>query len=298
MTKLPLLSSRLRQNRCLDLRFQQGWSWGKSGEPIPRHVREVVAGARARRGFKATYSPIITLPEGQAKFSKSMRRQAGVSLAPARSSGVVNVCAFAGDCTHPCVAHNGNGTYPAVARARQWRTDLLADPQTADIAVWLIGAELGAEAAKYPDMWVRPDTFSDLGWWGIVPSMPDHLTVGGYTKNPYVLGRADELHEWHTAYSWNESADIRKVRLHLALGGKVAIVTDRRKGQPVTDVAARYLGVDAPVVDADLTDEWVLADGPLIGDLTAKGKARRLVGGRTPDVTSPRFVEEVYGNKR
>jgi hypothetical protein len=32
------------------------------------------------------------------------------------------------------------------------------------------------------------------------------------------------------------------------------------------------------VVDADVTDEWMLPEGGIIGDLSAKGYARRLIG--------------------
>jgi len=41
-----------------------------------------------------------------------------------------------------------------------------------------------------------------------------------------------------------------------------------------------FFGVDdsVTVVDADKTDEWMLGDGGVIGDLSAKGMARRLIG--------------------
>ena len=54
-------------------------------------------------------------------------------------------------------------------------------------------------------------------------------------------------------------------------GGSVAVVTDRKPTAPITQWST------VPVVDADLTDEWIFRSG-VIGDLSAKGKARKLIG--------------------
>lgn len=290
---MKALSVTLKNTKTLDERFREGYEWGANGRPLPEGAKAQVAAMRRKHGFAEEWAPMLTKAAAQDKFKKSKRPQAGLLLAPAKSSGIVNTCAWSGVCATPCVAHNGNGSYPSIKRARAWRTDLLATMPA--FAVWQIGFEV---SRLDPDGWFRPDTFSDIGWWGILPSMPEFVTVGGYSKNPYLLLRTAELHEWNTAYSWNENSDAAKVRRHLAAGGKVAIVTDRKRGAPVTDALARHLGVDVPVVDADLTDEWVLQPGPLVGDLTAKGRALRLIVGSTPDVENPRFVEEVYGTHR
>ena len=51
-------------------------------------------------------------------------------------------------------------------------------------------------------------------------------------------------------------------------------MTSRRKGSDVVDALPFASG---PVVDADSTDEWMLS-GAVTGDLSAKGKARPLIG--------------------
>jgi hypothetical protein len=59
-------------------------------------------------------------------------------------------------------------------------------------------------------------------------------------------------------------------------GGAVAVVTSRVKGTPVGSVFP--FGTTASAVDADITDEWMLTPGAVVGDLSAKGKARKLIG--------------------
>jgi hypothetical protein len=84
---------------------------------------------------------------------------------------------------------------------------------------------------------------------------------------------------------------VDKVRRHLERGGKVAVVTSRKKGQPIDVEALReFFGIKdfgVSFVDADKTDEWMLSEGAVIGDLSAKGKARQLIGDST-------FVVDVY----
>ena len=82
------------------------------------------------------------------------------------------------------------------------------------------------------------------------------------------------------AYSWNENSNLRRVQSFLYSGGAVAVVTNRRPHDPIDkDAVRRAMGVgpEVEVVDADLTDEWMFGSG-VIGDLSAKGKARDLIG--------------------
>ena len=107
------------------------------------------------------------------------------------------------------------------------------------------------------------------------------VTTYGYTKNPAVLSEGFSAPGFVHSYSWNERSKMSRVQAYLDRGGKLAVVTNRRKHADVdADAVRAFFGADCSVAvaDADATDEWMLADGPVIGDLTAKGRARQLIG--------------------
>jgi hypothetical protein len=104
----------------------------------------------------------------------------------------------------------------------------------------------------------------------------DAVLSYGYSKLTDVLHTDGWLDKhYRVAYSWSERSGNYDVRHFLERGGSVAMVTARRKGEKP---APCWIGrMPFSVVDADLTDEWMFQRG-VIGDLSAKGKARRLIG--------------------
>ena len=194
---------------------------------------------------------------------------------------VVNACPNAGDCTKVCVLDNGYGSMPGIAEARRARTEFLARfPFDAGV---LIGRELALAVRRHGMILFRPNVNSDVEWERIAPSLTSGSLFGadvlsyGYTKLTNVLltdGWLDD--RYRVAYSWNENSEPDEVYEFLRLGGSVAVVTSRRKGAPVIRRGLPAGGF-FEVVDADLTDEWIFQRG-VIGDLSAKGKARRLIG--------------------
>lgn len=246
-----------------------------------------LATVRARHGFAPLAAPLLTPPDANLKLHKSATPTYGLTLQHFRSvlptvgAGrlSVNACPNAGHCTRVCVLDNGSGRYDSAQRARMWRTDLLArHPHAfARILAW----ELVRAVGKHGRILFRPNVNSDVAWQRVLPSMTDgyllEMLSYGYSKRPETLEHDGRLGAaYRVAYSWNERSDRVAVRAFLMRGGAVAVVTSRRKGDPVLSVFP--FGTTADAVDADVTDEWMLSDGAVIGDLSAKGKARGLIG--------------------
>ncbi len=250
-----------------------------------RSARTLFGTMRGRHGFKAVPSPILSAPSDNLKLKKGTTPAYGLTLQSYRSTlsdgKRVNACPNAGHCVSVCVLNNGNGRYVSVQRARDARTDFLStDPIHALI---LIGAELRRAVRKHGAITFRPNVNSDLDWHAIIGdtfrTLPGVKSYG-YSKRPEVLTRSALSVE---AYSWGETSDETAVAAFLAAGGTVAAVTDRKPGDPI-----RQWHPTATVVDADATDEWMFTPG-VIGDLSAKGDARRLIGGKSG------FIRNVYG---
>ena len=117
------------------------------------------------------------------------------------------------------------------------------------------------------------------------------MRLYGYSKLDYVLDTNGWLGKaYRVAYSWNEqSPSWLKVLEFLGHGGSVAVVTDRKPKTPIAQWAPQSF-LDGKVRDADLTDEWILESG-VIGDLSAKGKARGLIG-------HSGFIAQPYSDNR
>jgi hypothetical protein len=75
-----------------------------------------------------------------------------------------------------------------------------------------------------------------------------------------------------------------KVAVFLLRGGNAAMVTDRRKAQPVADRIIAD-GFHFPVIDGDQSDDRFHDDPGCVVDLYAKGKARNRI---------TKFVQPIY----
>jgi hypothetical protein len=225
--------------------------------------------------------PLLTPPDHNAKLDKAVVPAYGLTLqhyVQKLTTGLtINACPSAGDCTKVCVLDNGMGLYPTVQIARRARTEFFVEePEAAGI---LVGNELMKAAIKYGSILFRPNVNSDVEWHKVAPSLTDGTLFGGavrsygYSKLPSTLTEKVNTDFYTVAYSANEKSDWKSIDKFLAKGGNVAVVTSRKPHSPVTQWYGKI-----KVVDADKTDEWMLGGIGLIGDLSAKGKARALVG--------------------
>lgn len=280
----------------MDRAFRLGVDEARAGERTLnlRTARRLYADHRADRfGFERLPQPLLTAPSHNVKLAKAARPSYGLTLQHyvqrIRPRLVVNACPHAGDCVKVCVLDNGHGSFETVQRGRRSKTAFLVE-QPFSFA-YLLGYELArAVAREARPILFRPNVNSDVEWQLLIPSMTGGVAgdfrvpalgtgclLYGYSKNPAVLDTDGWIGGvYRVAYSWNERSDAGLVFDFLRRGGSVAVVTDRRKGQPtLTD--APFSGGSYGSVDADLTDEWMFEPG-VIGDLSAKGRARRLIG--------------------
>lgn len=281
MRTRTLTSLLLARSAEIDERYRAGVTDGKHGLPCPPVVESNIMHVRQNRGFRAVVANLLTPPDAQHKLAMGSIPSYGMTLAHADISGT-ELCAWRTDsCSAVCVLNNGNGRYDSVRRAWLWRTDLWINHPLS--AAYRMGWEIGRALRVKTEILFRPDVNSDVAWHRIIPSLgnTDGMTVYGYSKNPALLADGFMADGFMYAFSWSEKANLDKVRRHLLNGGKVAVVTSRKRGSSINPDAVRaFFGVPdtVTVADADVTDEWMLSDGPVIGDLTAKGKARDLIG--------------------
>ncbi|MCD6056511.1 MAG: hypothetical protein K0Q89_41 [Thermomicrobiales bacterium] len=243
---------------------------------------------REKRGFTGPALRLLTWPADNDKLLKGKVPSYGLTLqhttTRVKRGLIVNACPHAGDCQKVCVLDNGNGSFEAVKEARRAKVDFLCEQPRA--FAFLLGWELEAAWTRHwkTNILFRPNVNSDVRWDLILPSLTNGDTLGtrvlsyGYTKDPFVLDTDGWVGAtYRLAYSWNENSDQHAVFDFVERGGSVAVVTSRRKGQKPEPI---WLGGNvywANVVDADLTDEWMFQEG-VIGDLSAKGRARQLIG--------------------
>lgn len=258
-----------RHSRRRERHLDAAWSW---------------AHYRTQYEMDNRAAPLLTPPHGNRKLDKATIPSYGLTLQHyvqrVSSRLVVNACPHAGECVKVCVLNNGYGTEPRVIRARKAKTGFLV--QNPPAFAYLLGYELAKASKKHDRILFRPNVNSDVRWDLIIPSMFHPDVVGqmisyGYTKDPFVLDTDGWVtSNYRLAYSWNETSDERAVHEFLLRGGSVAVVTSRKKGAPTV----QWQGVNGEhfhVLDADKTDEWMFRTSA-IGDLSAKGSARKLIG--------------------
>ena len=276
----------------LDATFRAGVDSARAGV-YPRADFDVVRAIRALHGFQSKVAPLLTPPDANHKLDGASVPSYGLTLyhfrsvMPERGRSAprlsINACPSAGHCVKVCVLNNGHGRWDSTKRAWLWRTELVArHPESfARILAW----ELVKAQRKHGAILFRPNVNSDVAWQRVLPSLTDGYVSGvtsyGYSKLPETLDGDGWLGStYRVAYSWNERSDAERVSAFLARGGAVAVVSSRRKGASVTDALPFDVGPAWPlghVVDADSSDEWMLASS-VVGDLSAKGKARELIG--------------------
>jgi hypothetical protein len=280
------------QARHLDEAFREGVADGLNGRRSAnlRQAQGLWDDIREGYGLARCHPTLLTLPSGNVKLRKSKVPTWGLNLRQhvqrINRQLVVNVCPNAGDCAAVCVMNEGNGRYDKVQIARRARTAFLTlQPQAFS---YLLGYDLGRVERDKLDRWLfRPNVGSDVAWERLLPSMLDGsmlpaMTAYGYSKRPEVLATDGWISTaYRVAYSWNETSDAEAVSAFVLRGGSVAVVTDRTRRQPAAEFvqldSERFSFIWQDIADADKTDEWIFRRG-VIGDLSAKGKARKLIG--------------------
>jgi len=217
---------------------------------------------------------LLTEPSGNPKTHKSLKMgylTAGLHLAPANESRIVNMCpAHSAGCAAACIYHAGRAAFaPQVKLARIERTRMLAEEPRLFWAMLRTDLLLLQRAATRRGLLpaVRLNVTSDVAWErrssdtdGAFSIVEEHPLIQfyDYTKRP---GRVTPPN-YHLTFSRSETNG-RVARRELERGRNVAVV-----------FANRVPGIweDWPVIDGDDHDcRWLDPQGVVVG-LLAKGK--------------------------
>jgi hypothetical protein len=227
-------------------------------------AKELWAKFRTDYGFAEIAVPLLTPPSANEKLSKSVAY--GLALSPATSSGY-NTCPMStASCRAGCVAYAGKGAYGNVQRARKAKTMFLVEHSSAFFR--LLIHEINTAYQKHGDkLVIRLNTFSDINFAEFTPWIFDlfqNVTFYDYTK---VWSRANHgLSNYHIALSDSERISESDVLTALGAGYSVAMVVNVRKGEPMPTEWRGH-----KVVDADLSDRWIIDHENVIGGLRPKG---------------------------
>ena len=254
--------------------------------PLTR--RRVAAARKVARTFwgehGSSYSYLLTRPDDNVKLHKSAIPTYGLSLAPARVSGL-NTCPWSTPlCRKGCLNTAGKGELDRVQRGRRIKTLFLA-AHPAECLTILV-AELHAAVRKHGNVLMRMNVLSDLDWPMICPTLFDIPGVDfyDYTKS---IARMDRYIDgqlpanYRLVFSASEHSPDYLLSDVLDRGGNVAMVFD--KVVPTGLYGLTY-ELSAPVINGDESDDrFHDRDGVIVG-LKAKGKMRN------PDYVKGGFV--------
>lgn len=223
-------------------------------------------------GFKAAATALLTPPGANFKMAKGEVLNYGLSLSPARLSGVANLCPQSTQgCRDLCVNTAGNGLIPLVQQSRVLKTKfMLAYPLAfmTLLASEIDEARAEAKTAK-KKMAVRLNVFSDIAWERAVPWLFDMFSDIQFYDYTKWRDRWDDLPaNYHLTYSASERDKDSYLSEILTVGGNVTIVADKIDGK----VPETWHGF--PVIDGDLTDYRPSDDKGVVVFLKPKGKAR------------------------
>ena len=220
-------------------------------------------------GAPYTLRQIVSAGTDNPKTAKNTSNDwlaACVVLAPADSSGVANLCAFAGECVKTCLDHQGKGAAPGdlgrmihapriarsvvFTRANRWFMRQFAHELT---HTWLPKAQ-----KQNKRLCMRGNMLSDVPWenTGIVDDFPT-VQWYDYTKNPNRVGWIRP--NYYVTFSRDTSKDDQLCKRLLSEGKNVAIAYDDGRtsgGRNLHGVgcAAPKTWNGFPCIDGDITD--------------------------------------------
>ena len=217
----------------------------------------------------------LTDEKANVKLSKSAQEghfyTVGLSLAPADSAGIGNLCPFASPgCKSVCLATAGKGGLKSVTDARIAKTRAMfgTSEQRQDfvsLLVYQLEKARTKAQRKGKTLAVRLNVLSDIPFERTMPYLFERFSdvqFYDYTKNPNRFGTLPANYD--LTFSRSECNDVQVLDV-LRNGGRVAVVFEKT-------LPASWNGY--PVVNADLHDLRFLDGNGVISGLKAKGKAR------------------------
>lgn len=172
-------------------------------------------------------------------------------LAPAKESGVMNVCTSStAECRKFCLYNSGMAkVYPKIKRARIRKTRLLYRNRELFLACLRYDIHALVRTAEVNEMTpaIRLNGTSDLPWLSkLMAEEFAGVQFYDYTKHPRPWQRLRANYSVTLSYSGQNVTDCLE---YLKRGGTVAVVFDQKRGGKLPGKWMQY-----PVVDGDLSD--------------------------------------------
>lgn len=196
-------------------------------------------------------------------------------LAPADSSGVINVCPKAGLCKGPCLNTAGRGAFDNVQQARIAKTRYMVEHPEAFLDSLRYDVEALVRkatrlklrpAVRLNGTSDRPKTAMQLA--GEYPGVQFY----DYTKLPRPWLRI--MDNYHLTFSYDGPGNLLDSLDALRHAVNVAVVFDTPKGRPLPRSWRGYR-----VIDGDLSDLRFRDPAHVVVGLRAKGRARKDTSG-------------------
>jgi hypothetical protein len=264
ITESPVMVTR---KRSMNTHLKEAL-WTGEFPPIAE-ARATWAAHRVLWDFANLSPALMTPPTGNAKLAKT--GSYGLSLAPARESGI-NVCTHSTPgCRKGCLATAGKGGLASAQYARLVKTRFLYEEPLAFASMWM--HEVAALYKRMgPELWVRPNVLSEIRFEHLLPRMFRNAPAAQFYDYVKDWSRAFEHthHNYTVALSVSENTTDAAIVNAASQGMNLAIVfrTGRHHELP-----REYLGLR--VIDADKSDRWLVThkgEG-VVGGLRAKGRA-------------------------
>jgi hypothetical protein len=195
----------------------------------------------------------------------------GLSLAPAKLNGKVNLCLYASaGCRAACLYTSGHGAFSNVKAARMKKTMAFINAQPDFLLQLEQDIQAAIKTAKRKGMRcaIRLNVLSDVAWHEMIDftKYPD-VQFYDYTPNTprmvsYLQGKLPV--NYHLTFSRKENNQAA-VEVIASMGGNVAVVFDT--------LPDTYLG--RPVVNGDDTDVRFLDGKGVVVGLKAKGQGKK-----------------------
>jgi hypothetical protein len=249
-----------------DAQFSRGFEHGFNGSRRDPWETEIWAAFRARAGYKATASKILTSAAAQHKLGMSDIETVGLMLTPERGimrpefddlrqayglEGAFNLCPWASTgCASACLTFSGQSGMPAAQYAQGVRTLFMLSHPGAFF--YLIGWELGSLARRKGEVAFRFNTTSDIRIERILVTGMDYARAHGVHWYDYTKAPAHQRPEG-AGYDLTRSASERHtegdIRELVASGERVAVPFFYGKDEAFPET---WLGM--PVIDGDTSD--------------------------------------------
>lgn len=238
-------------------------------EDLPSYGEAKASYAKVRHelGFKLAPGQFLSTEEDITKLDMgSGRYTLGLSLPPASSSDIANLCAFEDQCAEKCVGTGGSNRFMTATNGKLARLKLLVEDTPAAIAMMVYGIEAKVKKYTQEGVGVRLNVYSDIRWEKILPAwfwkkFADVIFYD-YTKHPLSSRPAASLPtNYKLTYSVSQRSTIRQISSQRNAGRSVAVVVGTRGGKIPNTKTYRPFSISVDglgVVDGDANDRRYL----------------------------------------